>query len=266
MFASMQGRTAIVTGASRGIGRGIAARFAAAGMNVLVVARQLADAERTAREIAEAGGSASGCAADVSDTEATRAMAATALDRYGTIDILCANAGIFPRARIDSMTAADFDAMTDVNLKGTFLSVQACLGAMKAKNHGRVVIVGSITGTTGGYPGYSHYAASKAGQLGFMRCAAIELAPWQITVNAVLPGNVRTDEQPEQKSEYQRKKLVMSALGRLASVEDIANGALFLASREAGAITGQTLIVDGGQSLPESPSAVEEAMAAAGKD
>jgi len=263
MFASMHGRTAIVTGASRGIGRGIAARFAAAGMQVLVVARRLEDAQRTAQEI---GGTASGFAADITDPKATRAMAAEALARYGAIDVLCANAGIFPRARIDEMTADGFDAMTSVNLKGTFLSVQACLDAMKARHDGRIVIVGSITGTTGGYPGYAHYAASKAGQLGFMRCAAIELAPWGITVNAVLPGNVRTEEQPAHKSEYQRKKLVMSPLGRLAGVEDIANGALFLASREAGAITGQTLIVDAGQSLPESPSAVEEAMAVAARD
>jgi 3-oxoacyl-[acyl-carrier protein] reductase len=263
MFASMQGRTAIVTGASRGIGRGIAARFAAAGMHVLVVARRQDDADAVARDI---GGTASGFAADVTDPAAMQAMAAAARARYGSIDVLCANAGIFPRARIDEMTAQDFDTMTDVNLKGTFLSVQACLPAMKAQRQGRIVIIGSITGTTGGYPGYAHYAASKAGQLGFMRSAAIELGPWDITVNAVLPGNVQTDDQPASKTAYQQKKLTMSALRRLATVDDIANGVLFLASREAGAITGQTLIVDGGQSLPESPSAIDEAMAAAGRD
>lgn len=261
MFATLQGRTAIVTGATRGIGRGIAARFSAAGMNVLVAARSQADAERTAHEI---GGICSGVAADVTDPESMQAMATSALERYGAIDVLCANAGIFPRARIDEMTASDFDAMTDVNLKGTFLSVQACLPAMKAQRQGRIVIIGSITGTTGGYPGYAHYGASKAGQLGFMRCAAIELAPWRITVNAVLPGNVRTEHQSDEKSAYQEKKLRMSALRRLATVDDIANGALFLASHEAGAITGHALVVDGGQSLPESPSAVDEAWAAVG--
>jgi len=263
MLASLEGRTAIVTGATRGIGRAIAARFALAGMNVLVVGRDRAEAERVAAEL---GPRTSGWAADVADLVATQAMAAQALQRYGSVDVLCVNAGIFPRARIDEMTVQDFDTMMAVNLRGSFLSVQACLPAMKVQRRGRVVLISSVTGELGGYPGYAHYGASKAGQLGFMRSAAIELAPWQITVNAVLPGNVHSDAQGTDKTAYQAKKLVMSPLRRLATAVDIAHGALFLASDEAAAITGQTLVIDAGQSLPESPSAVDEAFEAAGRD
>jgi len=262
MFASLQGRTAIVTGATRGIGKGIAARFGEAGMNVVVVGRNQADAERAAADI---GSNAIAWAADITQFGATQSMAREVERRYGRIDVLCANAGIFPRARIDEMSVSDFDTMMAVNLRGTFLSVSACLPAMKRQQQGRIVIVGSITGTLGGYPGCSHYGASKAGQLGFMRSAAIELAPWNITVNAVLPGNVRTDSQSPEKTAYQQQKIVMSPMRRLAAVEDIANGALFFSSQEAGAITGQSLVIDAGQSLPESPSAVDEAMAAAGR-
>lgn len=263
MDAGLQGRTAIVTGGTRGIGRAIAQRFAQAGMRVLVVGRALADAERVATEI---GAGASGCAADVSELDATQRMAALAVERYGGIDVLCANAGIFPRARIDEMRVEQFDTMLAVNLRSTFLCTQACLPAMKQAQRGRIVIIGSVTGALGGYPGYAHYGASKAGQLGFMRSAAIELAPWQITVNAVLPGNIATEEQPEAKHAYQEKKRVMSPLRRLARPEEVAAAALFFCTDDAGGITGQSLVVDAGQSLPESPSAVDEAMAAAGKE
>jgi 3-oxoacyl-[acyl-carrier protein] reductase len=263
MGQGLQGRTAVVTGATRGIGRAIAQRFAQAGLRVLVVGRTLADAEHVAAEI---GGGASGCAADVADQGSTQRMAALAVERYGGIDVLCANAGIFPRARIDEMRVEEFDTMLAVNLRSTFLCTQACLPAMKQAQRGRIVIIGSVTGTLGGYPGYAHYGASKAGQLGFMRSAAIELAPWQITVNAVLPGNITTDEQPAAKHAYQDKKRVMSPLRRLARPEEVAAAALFFCTDDAGGITGQSLVVDAGQTLPESPSAVDEAMAAAGKE
>ena len=257
MFASMQGRTAIVTGASRGIGRGIAARFAAAGMQVLVVARRLEDAQRTAKEI---GGATSGFAADITDPEDTRGMATAALARYGAIDVLCANAGIFPRARIDEMTADDFDVMTSVNLKGTFLSVQACLDAMKAQRDGRIVIVGSITGTTGGYPGYAHYAASKAGVNGFIRSAALEYAREGITVNGVEPGYIAKQGGSLLSDPAKAARIARHIpIGELGRPEDIALAMRFLASPAARYITGQTLVVDGGSTLPESPFFAEQA-------
>ncbi|TFF17843.1 3-oxoacyl-ACP reductase FabG [Jiella endophytica] len=254
MYRSLKGKTVIVTGASRGIGRGIAKRFGEAELNVLVVSRSLADAEKVAAEI---GGHASAFEADVAEPEAADAMAAAALERYGTIDVLCANAGIFPSAKLGEMTAADFDQVIGTNLKGTFLAVSACLPAMKAQKSGRIILTSSITGPVTGFPGWSHYGASKAGQLGFMRTAAIELAPSNITVNAVLPGNIATEGLADLGADYTAKMAASVPMKRLGTVEDIANAALFFATEEAAYVTGQSLIIDGGQILPESLDALE---------
>ncbi|MBB4002123.1 3-oxoacyl-ACP reductase FabG [Aurantimonas endophytica] len=254
MLASLEGRTVIVTGGSKGIGLGLARRFGEAGLDVMVVSRNLSEAETAAAGI---GPKAFGFAADVSDAGAAEAMATACLERTGRIDILCANAGIFPAAKLDEMTAADFDHVIGVNLRGTFLSVKACLPAMKAARKGRIVLTSSITGPITGYPGWSHYGASKAGQLGFMRTAAIELAPFGITVNAVGPGNIRTEGLDELGADYIAKMAASIPMKRLGSVADIANAALFLASDEAAYITGQMLVVDGGQILPESLGALE---------
>lgn len=259
MFTSLAGKTVIVTGASKGIGRGMARRFGEAGLNVLVVSRNLDEAEKVAGEI---GSNASGFAADVTVPGDCSAMAACALDRYGSIDVLCANAGIFPAAKLGAMTAADFDHVIGTNLKGTFLSVSAVLPEMKAKKKGRIVLTSSITGPITGYPGWSHYGASKAGQLGFMRTAAIELAPWNITVNAVMPGNIHTEGMDGMGPDYIASMEASIPMKRLGSVYDIANTALFFASEEAAYITGQTMVIDGGQVLPESLMALQEMGAA----
>lgn len=255
MLKPLAGRTVIVTGGSKGIGKGIAKRFGAAGLNVLVVARSLADAEATAAAI---GPNASAFAADVADRAQCEAFAAAALERYGRIDVLCANAGIFPAAKLDAMTSDDFDMVMNTNLKGTFHSTVAVLPAMKAAKWGRIVVTSSITGPITGYPGWSHYGASKAGQLGFIRTACIELAPWGITVNAVMPGNIKTEGLDGLGADYLAKMEASIPQKRLGSVDDIANAALFFASEEAGYITGQTLVIDGGQVLPESLMALEE--------
>ena len=257
MFSSLTGRSVIVTGASKGIGRGIALRFGSAGCQVLVVSRTLSEADRVAAEIVAAGGTARSFAADVSQAADMQAMAAAALQWHGAIDILCANAGIFPAAMLGAMTEADFDAVIGTNLKGTFLSVSACLPAMKAKKAGRIILTSSITGPVTGFPGWSHYGASKAGQLGFMRTAAIELAREGITVNAVLPGNIATEGLAGLGAEYVRGMEASVPMRRLGSIMDIANAALFFACDEAGYITGQSLVVDGGQILPESLAALE---------
>jgi 3-oxoacyl-[acyl-carrier protein] reductase len=255
MFKSLGGQTAIVTGASKGIGKGIAKCFADAGLNVLVVSRHISEAEKAAAEL---GGKASGFAADITSAEDCGAMAQAALDRYGRLDVLCANAGIFPAAKLGDMTAADFDQVMNTNLKGTFLSVTAVLPAMKAAKRGRIVLTSSITGPITGFPGWSHYGASKAGQLGFMRTAAIELAPWNITVNAVMPGNIRTEGLDGLGADYIAAMEASIPQKRLGSVADIGNAALFFASEEAAYITGQTLVIDGGQTLPESLAALGE--------
>jgi 3-oxoacyl-[acyl-carrier protein] reductase len=257
MFTPLRGRSVIVTGSSKGIGRGIALRFGLAGCKLLVVSRKLDEAKTVAAEIVAAGGQAHGFAGDVTSQADMEAMARAAIDAFGAIDILCANAGIFPAAKLGSMTAADFDSVIGTNLKGTFLAVSACLPAMKAKKAGRIILTSSITGPVTGYPGWSHYGASKAGQLGFMRTAAIELAPFGITVNAVLPGNIATEGLAGLGEEYIKQMEASVPMRRLGSVTDIANAALFFASDEAAYITGQSLVIDGGQILPESLAALE---------
>lgn len=258
MLTSLAGRVCIVTGGSKGIGRGLALRFAEVGCKVLVVARHADQAARVVAEIEGAGGTAAAFAADVASAASMRAMADEAVARFGAIDILCANAGIFPAAKLAAMTEADFDQVIGTNLKGMFLSIQACLPAMKARGKGRIVVTSSITGPITGYPGWTHYGASKAGQLGFIRTAAIELAPSLITINAVMPGNIATEGLDGMGPDYIAKMSASVPLKRLGSVQDIANAALYFASDEAAYVTGQTLVVDGGQVLPESLMALEE--------
>jgi 3-oxoacyl-[acyl-carrier protein] reductase len=258
MLNSIEGRSVIVTGASKGIGKGIAKVFAAKGARVLVVARNIGPAEATANEIRAAGGNASAFAADVSSWADAQRVAAEAKAQFSGIDILCSNAGIFPAAKLHELTAEAWDEVLGISLKGTFLTIKACLPAMKLKRKGRIVITSSITGPITGYPGWSHYGASKAGQLGFMHTAAIELAPHNITINAVMPGNIKTEGLDGMGAEYLGQMTASIPMKRLGSVEDIAYAALFFASDEAAYITGQTLVVDGGQVLPESLMALEE--------
>lgn len=257
MFTPMDGRAVIVTGASLGIGKGIARVFARAGADVLLTAR---NEGRLADAVQELEGEGPGrlviLAADVGRAGDCAQIAATALDEFGRIDVVCANAGVFPSATLSELTEKDVDDVFAVNVKGTMFLVQACLPALAASGAGRVVITSSITGPITGFVGWSHYGASKAAQLGFMRTAALELAPQGITVNAVLPGNVATEGLAEMGENYQQDMTAAIPLGRLGSPDDIGYAALFLASDEAGFITGQTIVVDGGQVLPESPEAM----------
>jgi len=252
MKGRMEQKAVIVTGASKGIGRGIAEVFAAEGAKVLVVGRNETDCEKLVKSIQTAGGQASSFRADVQNWRDVEAMAAAAVDRYGRIDVLCNNAGIYPAAHIENMTSEQWDNVHSTNLKGTFLTVKACLSQMKKQKKGRIVLTSSITGPITGYPGWSHYGATKAGMLGFMRTAAIEFAKDGITINAVLPGNIRTEGLDDVGDEYIRSMEKSIPMAKLGSPQDIAYAMLFLASGEAGYITGQTLVVDGGQTLPES--------------
>ncbi len=258
MLTSIAGRSVIVTGSSKGIGKGIARVFASEGARVLVVARDQAAAQKTAAEFKAAGSQAAAFSADVTKWEDMQRMAEAAMKQHGAIDVLCANAGIFPAAKLTDMTAETWDEVLATNLKGTFLAVKACLPAMKQKKKGRIVITSSITGPITGYPGWTHYGASKAGQLGFLRTAAIELAPSNITINAVMPGNIKTEGLDGMGQDYLDKMTASIPQKRLGSVEDIGYAALFFASDEAAYITGQTLVIDGGQVLPESLGALEE--------
>lgn len=258
MFTSMEGRSVVVTGGSKGIGKGMARVFARHGANVLIAARDDTALNAAAEELSGAGqGRIETVVADVAKVDDCRRLSEVAVDRFGGIDVLCANAGVFPEKSLVAMTEDDVDSVLACNLKGTIFAVQACLPALEASGRGRVVITSSITGPITGYPGWSHYGASKAAQLGFLRTVAIELAPMKVTVNAVLPGNIATEGLDEMGDDYIRGMEATIPQHRLGTVEDIGHAALFFASDEAGYITGQTLVVDGGQVLPESPAALE---------
>ena len=259
MSASLKGKSVIVTGGSKGIGKGIAGVFAGHDAKVLIVARHLNEAEATARELSKGGATVSAFAADVTRLSDMEAMAQAAVDRHGGLDVLCANAGIFPQARIEEMSPEGWDDVMNTNLKGTFLSIKACVPHLEKSSQGRIVITSSITGPVTGYPGWTHYGATKAGQLGLMRTACIELAKYGITVNAVMPGNIVTEGLQGLGAEYLETMAASIPLKRLGSVEDVGHAAAFLASKEAAYITGQTIIVDGGQIQPESLEALASA-------
>lgn len=241
-------QVAVVTGGARGIGRGIGSVLAAEGATVVVVD---VEAELGEAAAAELGGLA--VPADVTDRGSVEAMAARVVAELGRIDIACANAGAYPFASLEELDDRTWDQVMDLNVGGALRTVQACLPTMRARGYGRIVLTSSITGPVTGQPGFAHYGASKAAMLGFMRSAAVELARSGITINAVMPGNVSTPGFAETSDEHQRRMLASIPMGRYAEPEEVGWAVRFLASPEAGYITGQTLIVDGGQVLPEAP-------------
>lgn len=251
MFHSLKGKTVVVTGGSKGIGKGISRVFANQGANVAVVARNFDVAEACVAEISRADGQVRAFSADVTERRSMESMVKEIVNEFGGIDVVCANAGIFPSTTIEEMSTENWDLVMNTNAKGTFHTVQACIPYLKKAEFGRIVITSSITGPVTGYSGWSHYAASKAAQLGFMKTAALELASDHITVNAVLPGNILTEGLEGMGDDYLEEMAAAIPLKKLGRVEDIGYAALFLASKEAGFITGQTIIVDGGQILPE---------------
>ena len=252
MNGRLRDKVAIITGGGSGIGRAAAELFAAEGARVLVADIDTAAGETTVASIARSHGVSSYVETDVADRESTVAMAKHAIDRWGTIDVLYCNAGIFPTSPIDVMTDAEWDKTFDVNVKSVLYCVQACRPALRGRG-GSVLLTSSVTGSLTGFPGLAHYGASKAAMLGFMRSAALEFAPDGININAVMPGSVKTAGYDAEFPEDGQKTAACIPLGRLAEPRDIANAALFLVSPEASYITGQTLIIDGGQTLPELP-------------
>jgi 3-oxoacyl-[acyl-carrier protein] reductase len=247
----LTGRVAVVTGGAMGVGRGIANVLAAEGARVVVADANGSAGVEAADALRADGHEALAVEVDVIDREAVEAMAATVLDRFGRIDVLAANAGVFQWDDLDSLTDETWDRIMGVNVKGALHSLQACLPAMRRQHYGRIVFTSSISGAIVATPRHAHYAASKAAMLGLMRSAALELADDGITVNAVQPGNVRTPGLAEAGEELQAKIVASIPLGRLAEPEEVGWAVRFLASEEAGYITGQTIVIDGGQVLPE---------------
>jgi 3-oxoacyl-[acyl-carrier protein] reductase len=255
MLNSIKGKSVIVTGGSKGIGRGIASVFAKQGAKVTLVARGKEALEAAANEI---DGDVRYEVCDVADWASVQGMVASTADAQGGVDILCANAGAFPQTKIVDMDPDEWDQVLSTNLKSSFLAVKACIPHFEKAGKGRVVLTASITGPVTGFPGWSHYGASKAGQLGFIKTAAMELSRYGTTINAVMPGNIYTEGLSDLGEDYLATMSASIPLKRLGAVEDIGNAALFFASDEASYITGQQIIVDGGQTLPESLEAINE--------
>ena len=256
MKDAFQGKSIIVTGASRGIGRGIARSFAASGGRVMLAARNEADLDTAIEDITKAGGTARGMACDVGDWASVQRLVEATAREFGGVDVLCANAGTYPQTRMADMDPGEWDEVLRTNLTSNFLCVKACLPQFARRPGGRVVLTSSITGPFTAFPGFTHYGASKAGQLGFMRVAAMELARHGATINAVLPGTVLTEGLAANGQAFLNSAAAGIPLGRLGTVEDIANSVMFLASDYASYVTGQTIVVDGGQILPETGDAV----------
>jgi 3-oxoacyl-[acyl-carrier protein] reductase len=249
---SLQGQVAIVTGAARGIGLGIATVLRGEGADVVVADLDEPAARASAAGLAGAGEHALGIGVDVTREADMARMAAEAVSRWGRIDVLAANAGIFPHVPLADLRAADLDQIMAVNLRGALLAIQACLPHMTRQGYGRIVLTSSITGSVVGQPGYAHYGATKAAMLGLMRSAALEVAGAGVTINAVLPGNIQTPGFADLGPEHTRRMLAAIPVGRFGEPADVGWAVRFLASSEARYITGQTLIIDGGQVLPES--------------
>ncbi len=257
MGGRLDGKTALVTGGGRGIGAGIARVFAAEGARVVIATRTVSRAERVAREISKAGGEASAMATDVADADQVQAMIAEARKRLGVIDIVAHNAGVFPSSTISRMKEAEWDHVLDTNLKSLFLITKAVMAHMVRRSYGRIVVTSSISGPRVAMPGWSHYCASKAGVNGFIKAAALEVAKEGVTINGVEPGNILI-RRPGSREAREHVETMVPAIpmGKLGMPEDIAYAALYLASDEARYVTGQTIVVDGGQILPESQAGV----------
>ena len=244
MADGLRDRVAIVTGASRGIGRAVAKRLAADGAAVVAAARS-DGADAVAAEIRAAGGRSVGVRVDVTDPERIEAMVRTALDDYGRIDVLVNNAGIVRDRLALRMTPADWDAVVATNLTAAFACARAVLRPMIRQRGGRIVNVGSVVGRMGN-AGQANYAASKAGLEGFTRALAREVASRGITVNVVAPGMIDTDMTAGLNESAQAAMLAQIPMGRFGTTDDVAGAVRFLASDEAAYVTGHVLAVNGG--------------------
>jgi 3-oxoacyl-[acyl-carrier protein] reductase len=252
MAALLEGKVAVVTGAGRGIGRAFALALAAEGCRVAVADVDMAGAEATANEIASGGGTAAGLQVDVTQHDSVASLMLSVVDRWTGLDLLVNDAGVFPRATVLDMDEAMWDRVIDVNLKGTFLCSQAAARMLIAQGRGgRIVNMVSRAAYTA-YPRGAHYAASKAGIVGFTRSLASELGSYRITVNAIAPGTVNT-AMPRAAGVTDEQLFASGQafpLGRIAEPEDMVPALLFLCGSGGEYMTGQVLHVNGGSFMP----------------
>ncbi len=242
----LNGKTAIVTGASRGIGRAIACKLAAQGAAVVVNYNGSKDkAKEVEQEIRQAGGTASIYQCNVADYAQCEKFIQDVIQEYGRLDILVNNAGITKDGLLMKMSEEDFDQVIDTNLKGAFHTIRFASRQMLKQRSGRIINMSSVSGVAGN-AGQANYAASKAGLIGLTKAAARELASRGITVNAIAPGFIETDMTDVLPEKVKEASVAQIPLGRFGKPEQVAAAAAFLASEEAGYITGQVLHVDGG--------------------
>ena len=245
----LENKVALVTGASRGIGRAIAIQLAAEGAKVAInFAGNLAKAEEVKAEIESKGGEVLLVQADVSNSESVEGMVSKIIEKFGRIDILVNNAGITRDSLLMRMKDSDFDDVINTNLKGVFNCTKAVTKLMMKQRSGRIVNMSSIVALTGNI-GQTNYAAAKAGIIGFSKSAAKEFAARGITVNVVAPGFIETDMTAAIPEKIKENMLKEIPLGRIGSPDDIANAVKFLVSDDAAYITGQVIRVDGGMSM-----------------
>jgi 3-oxoacyl-[acyl-carrier protein] reductase len=240
----LSGKVALVTGASRGIGRAIAMTFARQGATVVATARG-DNAAPTVAAIVAAGGRAEALGVDVTDREALEALPSGIVERHGRLDIVISNAGITRDQLLMRMKRDDWDQVIATNLTATFTLAQAAMRPMLKQRSGRIIGIGSVVGQMGN-AGQANYAASKAGLIGFAKALAREVASRHITVNVIAPGMIETDMTKAIAEKAQIDWAAQIPLGRLGSVDDVAAAACFLASDEAAYITGHVLAVNGG--------------------
>jgi 3-oxoacyl-[acyl-carrier protein] reductase len=253
MLGNLAGKVAIVTGAGQGIGQGIARVFAAAGAAVVVATRSAGNGQDTVDESVAAGGKALLIQCDVGQRREVERVVAETLAACGRVDIGVHNAAIYPLHTVEELTDEVLEQTLAVNMKAVVWLTQACLPHFRSQGWGRLIFTSSVTGPRVAMPGTSHYAMSKGGMNGFIRTAALEYARENITVNGVEPGYILTQAMSALGDEAQLDAMAQCIpQGKLGRPEDIANTMLFLASEEAGYITGQTIVVDGGSTLPES--------------
>ena len=247
MIGRLEDKVALGIGGARGIGKATAKRFHEEGAKLVI-----ADFEEEGGKFAASEFDAPFIHADISKMADAEAAVALALKHYGRLDIILQNAGVYPWQLIEDTSPEDWDQVMAVNLRGSFNAARAALTPMKQQHYGRILFTSSITGPHVTSPGHGHYSATKAGINGFIRAAALEFAGYGITVNGVEPGNILTEAMQLHRGPAFIKNMEDAIpLGRLGSPRDVANAFLFLASDEAAYITGTTIVVDGGQLLPE---------------
>ena len=248
----LDGKVAIITGGSSGLGKGIAFEFASEGANVVIASRNMAKLEKVAEEIEVLGKRPLVVVADVRIREQVQDIMKQTMEEFGSIDILVNNAGISRRAILLEMTDEDWDDVLDTNLKSVFLCTQAVAKQMMQQNYGKIINMASVGGRGVNEPWLANYCTSKAGVIELTKCYAKVLGPYNINVNAIAPGLIVTDmiltgRTPEQLQEFKEQNIKSTVLGRLGTINDITKLALYLASDESSFIAGQTIPIDGGK-------------------